>query len=229
MSRKSNFKSRICNSITLLLIWLISPDVTANTTEKDSKRLLTSLHTQWAVVYYDLSGQDQLAAFEQLISKADDIVASHPDQPDLLIWRGIINATYAGAKRGRGALKYAETARADLERAIGLDEDALQGAAYTTLGTLYYRLPGWPFAFGDDKKAERLLRKGLSVNPNGIESNYFYADFLMQEGNIQEAEYYFRRALSAPLRHGKEKADRERRKQIQALLNRLKSSLLNTM
>ena len=37
-----------------------------------------------------------------------------------------------------------------------------RGSAYTSLGTLYFKVPGWPVGFGDEEKAEELLRKALA-------------------------------------------------------------------
>ena len=56
-----------------------------------------------------------------------------------------------------GALGLAKQARADFEQAIKLDPTALDGSAYTSLGVLYYSVPGWPvdeFFAGAMKPAE---------------------------------------------------------------------------
>jgi hypothetical protein len=39
-------------------------------------------------------------------------------------------------------------------RAIQLDPNASEGAAFVTLGSLYYMVPGWPIAYGDTNKAD---------------------------------------------------------------------------
>ena len=57
----------------------------------------------------------------------------------------------------------------------------LNGSVYTSLGSLYYQVPGWPIGFGSDKKAESYLKKALAVNPDGMDPNYFYGDFMLQE------------------------------------------------
>jgi Tfp pilus assembly protein PilF len=48
-------------------------------------------------------------------------------------------------------------------------------------GALYYQVPGWPIGFGDKDKANELLKKALALNPDGIDPNYFYGDFLLKE------------------------------------------------
>ncbi len=72
---------------------------------------------------------------------------------------------------------------------------ALQGSAYTSLGALYYQVPGWPIAFGNDKKARQLLDKAILVNPGGLDSNYFYGDFLVHEKQYERASVVLNKAL----------------------------------
>jgi hypothetical protein len=69
-------------------------------------------------------------------------------------------------------------------RAIQLDPNASEGAAFVTLGSLYYMVPGWPIAYGDTNKADALLKKALVINPNTIDANYFYGDFLATRPGI---------------------------------------------
>ena len=179
-----------------------------------------ALQHQWAISNYQLSGKAQGEAFEALIEQADQRVSENPQSAELHIWRGIIKSTYAGVKGGLGALKYAKAAKADLEKALELNADALQGSAYTSLGTLYFNVPGWPIGFGDDDKAEELLKKALTINPEGIDPNYFYADYLANENRYAEAKVYMEKALEAAPRIGRELADDGRRKEIrQALLD----------
>ena len=107
------------------------------------------------------------------------------------------------------------------ERAIELDPNALEGSALTSLGSLYYQVPGWPIGFGDDKKAAEYLKKGLSINPDGIDPNYFYADYLFRSGDYSGAEKSLRKALQAPARNGRKVADDGRRKEINQLLEKV--------
>ncbi len=61
------------------------------------------------------------------------------------------------------------------------DPDALHGSIYTSLGTLYAQVPGWPLGFGDNDNAKAYFNKALEVNPAGIDPNYFYAQFLYDQ------------------------------------------------
>ena len=60
--------------------------------------------------------------------------------------------------------------------------------------------------------------KGAEVNPSGIDANYFYADFLANQGDYAKARDYLNRALAAPPRPGREDADAGRRRDIERLL-----------
>lgn len=75
-------------------------------------------------------------------------------------------------------------------------------SAYTSLGTLYDQVPGWPIGFGDAAKAEAMLREALRINPNGIDSNYFWADHLYRQKRYPEATTALHKALQAPLGQG---------------------------
>ena len=140
---------------------------------------------------------------------------------DLLIWSAIVKSTWAGAKGGLGALGLVKEAKAKLEIAIKQDPKALEGSAYTSLGSLYYQVPGWPVGFGDDEKAEKLLKQALAINPTGIDPNFFYGDFLLDQGDKAQAKVYLDKALAAPARPGREVADEGRRMEIRERLAKL--------
>lgn len=179
------------------------------------------LQQSWAQIKYQASVPTQETQFAQLRGEAEQMAARNPGSADTLIWYAIIEATYAGAKGGLGALKYAKNARATLERALAIDPDAMSGAAYTSLGSLYYQVPGWPIGFGDDAKAQENLKKGLAINPDGIDANFFYGDYLLRKGDHVNAERYLRRALLAAPRPGRKVADDGRRADIARLLEQI--------
>ena len=95
-------------------------------------------------------------------------------------------------------LPIVKAAKADLEKAIEIDGSVLDGAAYTSLGSLYYQVPGWPIGFGDDKKAETFLLKGLEYGAEDMDANYFYADYLFQQKDYAKALTYADRAEHGP-------------------------------
>ena len=186
---------------------------------------VTKLQHRWAEVNYQLQEKAQLSAFEALVSDAEKVVSAYPNSAAGWIWSGIIKSTYAGAKGGLGALSLAKESKADLERALEIEPEALNGSAYTSLGTLYFNVPGWPIGFGNDKKAEELLLKAIDLNPNGIDSNYFFGDYLIQEKRYQDAKTYLLKAKNAPPRPNRPLADAGRQKEIAKALAKVNKKL----
>ena len=176
------------------------------------------LQERWAEVNYQLASNLQESAFEQLITEAANVTTMYPDSAEAWIWSGIIKSTYAGVKGGLGALSLAKAAKADLEIAISINPDALDGSAYNTLGTLYFSVPGWPIGFGDDDYAEELLTRALALNPDGIDPNYFYASYLVSESRYAEAREFLLKAQQSPMRPGRAVADAGRQMEITELL-----------
>jgi tetratricopeptide (TPR) repeat protein len=179
---------------------------------------LSDIQQQWDITNFSLTGDAQVAAFEELQAESEAYTTANPDQAEGWIWRGIIDSSFAGAKGGLGALSLAKSARKHFDKAIAIDDTAMKGSAYTSLGTLYYSVPGWPIGFGDDEKAAELLLKGLQLDPTGIDSNYFYAEFLAEQKQADRALEHYRKALNAPAREGRVIADEGRRKQAQSAI-----------
>ncbi len=192
--------------------------VTASHAGIEPETTVEQLQQRWAVANYQLAGKEKIEAFETLKTDAETYTAQHPEQANGWIWSGIIKSTYAGAKGGLGALGLAKAARGDLESALQIDGSAMNGSAYTSLGTLYFNVPGWPLGFGNNKKAKEFLLKGLEINPDGIDGNYFYAEFLRDQGELKEAKSYYAKAQSAPPRATRPLADEGRQKEIRSAL-----------
>lgn len=179
------------------------------------------LQHAWGQANYELQGKDQKEAYQALLIQADNAKSTETTDAGVFIWSGIINSSYAGVKGGLGAMKYAKQAKADLEKAMEIDAGALQGSAYTSLGTLYFKVPGWPIGFGSDDKARELLQQALQLNPDGIDSNYFYADFLYDQGEYDQARIYAEKAMAAPARPDRPVADRGRHQEIGELMAKI--------
>ena len=177
-----------------------------------------SLQKEWAIANYKTSDSDLENAFEKLTVKAQDAVNLFPDKAEPLIWNAIIVSSDAGKNGGFGALGKVKEARNLLLKAEKINPDALNGSVYTSLGSLYYQVPGWPLGFGDDDQAEEYLKKALAINPDGIDPNYFYGDFLLEDGKYKVAKIYFDKALMAPARKERPLADEGRRDEIVAKL-----------
>ncbi|MFT6086067.1 MAG: tetratricopeptide (TPR) repeat protein [Glaciecola sp.] len=193
-------------------------------TESFSTQLL-DLQQQWAKVNYQLVDDAQKDGFDNLIKQAQELVKTNPDDANGLVWLGIIESSYAGAKGGLGALSLAKAAKKSLEESMQIDDSALNGSAYTSLGTLYHKVPGWPIAFGDDDTAKEMLKKAMVINPNGIDSNYFYAEFLFDEKEYTKAKEHLTLALQATPRLERPLADEFRRIEINKLMAKVDKKL----
>ncbi|OZY86689.1 hypothetical protein CBP51_06645 [Cellvibrio mixtus] len=204
-------------TLLIKLLAIITFCVGASFAMADEASDLHGLQTRWAEIKYNTAAAEKEKAFLALIGDAEKLSAAHQSAP-FLIWEGIIRSTYAGVKGGLGALDQVKHAKKLFEQSIALQPDALNGAAYTSLGSLYYQVPGWPVGFGDDKKANEMLLKGLSYNPDGIDSNYFYGDYLLDQKQYKKAVVALEKALKAPARPGRESADAGRRAEASAAL-----------
>jgi len=203
-------KKYIFNTLLTLSFLLAS---FAALSEEFDKQLLDIQH-EWAKANYQNQGDAKKKAFEVLMKQSSSFVSSNPSSAEALIWDGIVNSTYAGVRGGAGALKFAKKARKNFEAAIKINPNALDGSAYTSLGTLYYKVPGFPIGFGSNKKADQHLKKALEINPNGIDSNYFYGDFLIDRKRYTEAIVALNIAKAAADRPNRPIADQGRRAEI---------------
>lgn len=186
---------------------------------------IQTLQRDWAVAKYATPKDRQDAAFEALEAKADSAMKAYAQKAEPLIWSAIILSTHAGATGGLSALSKVKRARTLLEQATAIDPNALQGSVYTSLGSLYYQVPGWPIGFGDDAKAETYLKQALAQNPDGIDANYFYGDFLRDQGRYPEAIQYLNKAINAPPRPNRELADQGRREEARHVLAMVEAQL----
>ncbi len=201
----------------LVLALLFSSPLLAVTPDE----VIRPVQDQWAEIKYRVTEKQQADRYEQLAQKSRQLVDANPGMAEVLVWDGIVLSSEAGARGGLGALSLAKDARQRFEEALKINDKALQGSAYTSLATLYAKVPGWPIGFGDKEKAETYFRKSLAINPDGIDPNFFYAEYLAERDRNAEARQYLEKALKAAPRPGRELADKGRREEIRVLLERL--------
>lgn len=177
---------------------------------------LHSLQQSWEQANYASTGKQRGQAFKALTGQADSLVSSYPQEAGAHTWAGIVYSTYAGEVSMLSAGKQVKRARTELEQSLELNPNALQGAAYTSLGALLFQIPG--FMGGDNERAEALLLQGLELNPEGIDAHYFYAAFLADQKRYSEAMAHYEQAEQAAPRPGRELADQGRRAEITAAM-----------
>lgn len=195
--------------------WLIALAFSINTAFAETTPLdaaIAKLQHEWATANYQTPEKDREAALKKLSEQAHQVSAANPGRAEPLIWEGIITSTLAKYQSIFSQGGTAKAARDLLLAAEKIDPNALDGSALTSLGSLYYKVPS--FLFGDHKKAREYLERSLKISPNGIDQNYFYADFLLDEGEYAKALEYFKKALNAPPRPGREDADAGRKADI---------------
>ena len=203
--------------------WLIALLFAANTAFAETTPLdvsIEKLQHAWAKANYQTPEKEREAAFKKLVEDAHQVTAANPGRAEPLIWEGIITSTLAKYQGIFSAGGTAKAARDLLLAAEKIDPNALEGSALTSLGSLYYKVPRFG-SFGDHDKARDYLERSLKVNPNGIDQNFFYAEFLLERGENTKALEYFKKALNAPARPGREDADTGRKEEIQTYLKML--------
>jgi tetratricopeptide (TPR) repeat protein len=199
-----------------------APAVPAAPAVSPTAQALKELQDEWARIKYQTPDEAaQGRAIERLSLRAAEFAKTYPSSPQIKVWQAIIIATKAGINGGLGALGDAKEAKALLEQVEKAAPETLDGSVFTSLASLYYKVPGWPIGFGDDEKAEVYLKKALSVNPDGIDPNFFYGDYEYEQGHYDLARRYFEKVLSAAPRPGRELADAGRRKEAQDLLAKM--------
>jgi len=173
----------------------------------------------WAHITYEVRGSStQTKALDQLSRQAATVVARYPGRAEPLLWQGIIVSEQANRANMFHKLGLATRARDLIAKAYAIDPRAAQGGAALSLGVLYYKVPGSPLAWGDDERAAKLLKQALALDPSGLDANYFYGDYLLDQGDKNGARAYLQKALRAPHDGSRPVWDAGRRNEVRALL-----------
>ena len=179
---------------------------------------LAAVQNEWATANYRTTDKARDEAFAALVVRAGQFRARYPERAEALAWEGIVLSTYAGEVGAMSAMKFAKAARAALEDAEKLDPTALSGGIYASLGALYSKVPGGFMGFGDDELAAQYFEKALAVDADNIDNNYFYGEFLLDQGDYARARTVLEHALAAPAVVDRPVFDAGRRQEIRALL-----------
>ena len=184
------------------------------------------LQAEWAKIKYQIpEKKEKLKALHALEKRVERLITGNPKKVEFKIWQAIILSTDAGVTNGMSSLGMLTKAKNLLLESIADNPSALSGSAYTSLATLYYQAPGWPISFGSNKKARNYFKKALDINPEGIDPNYFYGDFLIKQEKYDKAKKYLAIALLAPPRTGRPLADEGRRQEIRAALTTISDNI----
>ncbi len=181
---------------------------------------------EWAKIkYLSKDDSERKEKMEVLGAKADALATKYPGRVEVLIWDGIVTSERASLTWGLSALGHANRARDLLLEAYKMDPKALDAGAPTSLGVLYYRVPGFPLGWGDTDKARHLLEEAVRNAPNGRDAHYFYADFLYEQGEYQKAEEVLKAALALPKHPERPVWDSYFPKVMEGLLTKVQSKM----
>ena len=165
----------------------------------------------------------EAAEAQALAARADAVARRFPGRAEPLALQALALLSEADARHDLRSLELARSAKHLLDKAARVDPDAIgPGAIYANLGSLYAQVPGFPLGFGDAGKARANFRKALAASPDGLDANYFYADFLYRQGDTAGAVTALGKALAAPARPGRELADRGRKWEAAELLAKIR-------
>ena len=183
------------------------------------------IQSEWARLYYmDEFLNKNFRELQALSQQADKLAQQHPQNAEALVWDAIVLSTLAEKKGGLGALGLVKQAKRQLEQAETIDPEVLGGSVYASLGSLYSKVPGWPIGFGNDEKAEQYFKKALAINPQGLDINYFFAEYLVDQGEEMLALEHIELALQAEPMVDRPVADQGRRQQALKLRAQLTGS-----
>lgn len=208
------------NKIIFTIIACLSLIINASSHASDLNSGIKKIQDEWAETKYKTETKsEKISGFEKCAADAAELAESFPDSADPIIWKGICIASQCELLK-LSALSRAKEAKALFEKAVSINDKALDGSAYTNLGVLYHRVPGWPIGFGSKELAEENFQKVIAIAPKNIDANYFYALFLMDEKKYDEAEKHLELALNAPSRN-RPLADSKRKEEIKATIKKL--------
>lgn len=172
------------------------------------------LKQEWAEIKYVVSDKQKVSQLESLIKKVDVVASKHPSEAQPVVWRGTMMSTMASLKSGFSALSSAKKAKKDLEMALARNASAEKGYAHVILGALYSKVPGKPIGFGSKEKAKRHFLTALQMDPDGLDANFFYGEFLLSQGDFASAKKYLEVAQKSPVNAENKVLDKGRRQEI---------------
>ena len=205
----------------VLAIAVCAPAASASD-NPDVDKAIYDISIKWETAKFAVPpGDEQNKQMDALGTEADGLLEKYPDRVEAMIWDGILTSERASLTSAFAALRLAKRARGTLEKAYELDPAALDAGAPTSLGVLYYRVPGWPIGFGDTDQARQLLEQATKLAPEGLDAWYFYGDFLYDQSQYPEATAAFEHALTIPVHPDRPLWDKSRRLVIQELLTKI--------
>jgi tetratricopeptide (TPR) repeat protein len=183
---------------------------------------IDKLQQQWAIIKYQMTDHNEREdAIFTLKHQAIDLSKAYPNKADPIIWEAIVDTTKAEIDHNFSSLLLIQQARDLLIQANKINPKALRGLGVATLGWLYFQAPKPPLSFGDMDLAKEYLEKAIALNPDSLDTNYFYGSYLHETGDDAKAKTVLTHALETDVQSNSEVADEGRRAEIQEVLDSL--------
>jgi Tfp pilus assembly protein PilF len=182
----------------------------------------SELENNWAVIRYQTPVKQRITAFEHLLASLQKAQKQCRTTANYQIIEAMIKGSMIKQQGSRfSSLKKIKQLKQLLEQAINNNPAAMNGLGWTLLGLLYDKSPGWPLSIGDDNKADNAYKNGLKYNPNGIDANFYYGDFLRRNDLPRQAQRHLLKAKAAKQHAGREISHQGRLKDVQRALLKL--------
>jgi tetratricopeptide (TPR) repeat protein len=219
-------KVREALMLAFVAICMINSGPTKAADQKSLNAEILDIANAWAHVKFEEEDtarqQKEIAA---LAERASALVKKYPGRAEPKIWKGVLlseGASMANEDHSMfTARSLAYEARDTLLEAEKIDPAALEAGAPASLGVLYYRVPSFPIGFGDTDLARKYLEEAVRNAPNGMDANYFYGDFLNNQGDYSGAQRVWKHAVTIPVNTERPVWDKARREVIQENLAKL--------
>lgn len=134
--------------------------------------------------------------YEEAMEAAKKAVEISPESAESHYLYGVTMGLYAQAKGVVHSLAYIEPIKKEMAEVIRISPCFKSGAAYRTLGRVYFSLPG--ALGGSNEKAMSYYRKALKCCSTSWLTHLWIADLLKDEGNVEEAKELVQMAIDAP-------------------------------
>lgn len=208
----------LLRTLALAACFLPQGGARANVATQDQIASIQSIKDEWETAFYALPQEQQESALASIGIRASGYLKTNPEIAEPYIVLALIECSLAANEGGFSALGHVKKARELTQKAIAINPLAMDGSAYVILGNLYYRLPGWPISFGDNDIAKSYLETAIRMFPEGLDTNYFYGDFLLDEENPKAAIPYLERADRAPVRSASRLSDLKLKEELKVSL-----------
>lgn len=185
----------------------------------------SDFENRWAVTVFELPIGKRDRALKSLLFEARDLADKYSDLPEAVAWHGIVANECLRTGCMSRSTRLRKEARDALLKAESLDPLVLDGLVYATLGTLYSQAPTYLGGFGSKTKGIGYMWRAIVLDPEGLDTNYLYAELLVDEKRYKDAREILIKASALPARPDHMRADLGRHRQIQALLAQVESEL----